>query len=81
MAHILVDQIAIAGAAIGYNFHFGKQRAGSPGLLAAQGARYGFAVDVVPIFSNRGRPISSGPIREALAAGHMAEASDMLGYP
>src|SRR5436305_1722049 len=44
VARILVDQLAIAGAAIGYNFHFGKQRAGSPSFLAAQGAKYGFAV-------------------------------------
>ena len=81
VARILVGQLAIAGAAIGYNFHFGKQRAGSPAFLAAQGAKYGFAVDIVPVFSDRGQPISSGPIREALAAGHVGEANDMLGYP
>jgi riboflavin kinase / FMN adenylyltransferase len=81
VAKILVERLAIAGAAIGYNFHFGKERAGSPDFLTAQGAKYGFAVDIVPVFTDRGRPVSSGPIREALAAGHVREADEMLGYP
>src|SRR6266850_1652637 len=81
VARILVERLGIAGAAVGYNFHFGKERTGSPAFLAAQGAAHDFAVDVVPVFSDRGRPISSGPIRRALAAGHVREAADMLGYP
>jgi riboflavin kinase/FMN adenylyltransferase len=81
VTRILVERLAIAGAAVGYNFHFGKERAGSPAFLAAEGARHGFAVDVVPVFTDRGQPISSGPIREALAAGHVRDAADMLGYP
>jgi riboflavin kinase/FMN adenylyltransferase len=81
VTRILVERLAIAGAAVGYNFHFGKARAGSPAFLAAEGARHGFAVDVVPVFTDRGRPISSGPIREALATGHVRNAADMLGYP
>jgi riboflavin kinase / FMN adenylyltransferase len=81
VTRILVDQLAIAGAAIGYNFFFGKERAGSPEFLTAQGSKYGFAVDIVPVFSDHGRPLSSQPIREALAAGHVRDANDMLGYP
>jgi len=81
VARILVERLGIAGAVVGYNFHFGKERAGSPAFLTAQGAEQGFAVDVVPVCSNRGRPISSGPIRGALAAGHAREAADLLGYP
>ena len=33
---------------IGFDFHFGANRAGSPDFLAAAGARHGFAVDIVP---------------------------------
>src|SRR5205085_3041890 len=62
-------------------FHFGKERAGSPAFLTAQGARFGFAVDVVPVFSDGGRPISSAPIRQALMAGQIREATELLGYP
>src|SRR5262249_32347062 len=81
VARVLVERLAIAGAAVGYNFHFGKERAGSPAFLVQQGASHGFAVDVVPVFTDHGQPISSGPIREALAAGHVRGAAHMLGYP
>jgi riboflavin kinase/FMN adenylyltransferase len=78
---ILVERFAIAGAVIGFNFHFGMNRAGSPDFLKAQGKKYGFAVEVVPRFEDQGRPVSSGPIRDALAAGRLDEAAEFLGYP
>ena len=78
---ILVGRFAVAGVAIGFDFHFGLNRAGSPDYLAAQGAKRGFAVDVVPRFEDHGRPVRSGPIRAALAAGDVAEANELLGYP
>ena len=81
VARILVGRFAVAGVAIGFDFHFGLNRAGSPQYLAAQGAKLGFAVDVVPRFEDAGRPVRSGPIREALAAGRVAEANERLGYP
>jgi riboflavin kinase / FMN adenylyltransferase len=81
VSRILVGRFAVAGVAIGFDFHFGLNRAGSPDFLAAQGARQGFAVDVVPRFEDAGRPVRSGPIRAALAAGRVAEASEILGYP
>jgi len=81
VADILVDRLAISGAAIGFNFHFGKERKGSPDFLTAQGAHHGFAVDVVPPFQLDGRRVSSGAVRDALAAGHVGEATELLGYP
>jgi riboflavin kinase/FMN adenylyltransferase len=78
---ILVERFAISGAVIGFNFHFGMNRAGSPDFLKAQGKLHGFAVDVVPRFEDQGRPVSSGPIRDALAAGRLDEAAEFLGYP
>jgi riboflavin kinase/FMN adenylyltransferase len=78
---ILVERFAVSGAAIGFNFHFGMHRAGSPEFLAAEGKKHGFDVVVVPRFEDNGRPVSSGPIREALAAGKPAEAAELLGYP
>jgi riboflavin kinase / FMN adenylyltransferase len=81
VARILVGRFAVAGVAIGFDFHFGLNRAGSPGYLAAQGAKLGFAVDIVPRFEDNGRPVRSGPIRAALAAGRIAEANELLGYP
>jgi riboflavin kinase/FMN adenylyltransferase len=78
---VLVDRFAISGAAIGFNFHFGANRAGSPDFLQAEGKRHGFAVDIVPPLLDGGRPVSSGPIRAALAAGRLDDAAEFLGYP
>jgi riboflavin kinase / FMN adenylyltransferase len=81
VTRILVGRFAAAGVVIGFDFHFGLNRAGSPEFLAAQGAKFGFSVDIVPQFEDQGRPVRSGPIRAALAAGHIGEANEILGYP
>jgi riboflavin kinase / FMN adenylyltransferase len=81
VANILARVLGIGGAAIGFDFHFGKNRAGSPTFLADQGARLGFAVDVVPPLEDEGRPVSSGAVRAALAAGRVVEAAELLGMP
>jgi len=78
---ILVGGLAIGGAAIGFDFHFGKNRAGSPAFLAEQGARLGFAVDIVPPLEDEGRPVSSGAVRTALSQGKVVEAAELLGAP
>ncbi len=78
---ILVGRFGIGGAAIGFDFHFGNKRAGSPAYLAEQGARLGFAVDIVPPLEDEGRPVSSGAVRTALAQGKVVEAAELLGAP
>jgi riboflavin kinase/FMN adenylyltransferase len=77
----LMERYGVAGAAVGFDFHFGKNRTGSPAFLQEQGARHGFAVDVLPPMQDEGRPVSSGTIRSALAAGRVIEAGELLGYP
>src|SRR5262249_58682244 len=72
---------SFAGATIGFDFHFGKNRGGSPAFLAELGRRYGFPVDVLPPLEDEGRPVSSSVIRSALAAGRVVEAAELLGYP
>src|SRR3974390_3546341 len=78
---VLVDRFAIGGAAIGFNFHFGANRAGSPGFLQAQGRQHGFTVDIVPPLLDGYRRVWAGPIRAALAAGRLDDAAEFLGYP
>jgi riboflavin kinase/FMN adenylyltransferase len=78
---ILVERFAVAAVVVGFDFHFGRGRAGSPELLAAAGRQYGFTVDIVPPFSDGGTRISSGAVRTALAAGEVEEAAGLLGYP
>jgi len=78
---ILVGRFGVAGATIGFDFHFGQKRQGSPQYLAEQGARLGFAVDIVPPLEDEGRPVSSGAVRAALSEGKVVEAAELLGAP
>ena len=80
VARILVERFAVSGVVIGFNFHFGAGRTGSPAFLEAQGAQRGFTVDIVAPLEDGGRPVASGPIRDALAAGRVGDAADLLGY-
>ncbi|MSP32294.1 MAG: bifunctional riboflavin kinase/FAD synthetase [Pseudolabrys sp.] len=81
IARILVGRLGIGGAAIGFDFHFGQNRKGSPAYLAEQGKRLGFAVDIVAPLEDEGRPVSSGAVRAALAEGRVVEAAELLGAP
>jgi riboflavin kinase/FMN adenylyltransferase len=78
---ILVGRLAVRGATIGFDFHFGHQRRGSPEFLAAQGARRGFSVETAAPLEDEGRPVSSSSIRAALGEGRVVEAAELLGYP
>lgn len=77
----LVRRLAVSGVVIGFDFHFGKDRQGSPAFLVSEGARLGFHVDVVGPLEDEGRPVSSSTVRAALAAGRVVEAAELLGYP
>jgi riboflavin kinase / FMN adenylyltransferase len=81
VGRILVGRFGISGAVIGFNFHFGKNRGGSPDFLAAEGRKFDFSVDVIAPFQLGDRPVSSGPVRAALAAGRPDEAAVLLGFP
>ena len=78
---VLVQRFAVSGVVTGFDFHFGKDRGGSPAFLAAEGKARGFPVDIVPPLEDEGRPVSSGTIRTALSAGRVVEAAELLGYP
>jgi riboflavin kinase/FMN adenylyltransferase len=81
VARVLVDGLGLANATVGWDFHFGKGRSGSPAFLSAAGARHGFGVDVVePHTAEDGALVSSSRIRAALEAGDLAEAAGLLGY-
>jgi riboflavin kinase/FMN adenylyltransferase len=81
VSRTLVGRLGIQGATIGFDFHFGHQRGGSPAFLAEQGKRHGFSVDTAPPLEDEGRPVSSSSIRAALTEGRVVEAAELLGYP
>jgi riboflavin kinase/FMN adenylyltransferase len=79
--HDLIERLGISGIAVGYDFHFGKGRVGSPSLLASEAPRLGIEVDVQPHVDIEERPVSSSAIRMALAEGQIADATLMLDGP
>jgi riboflavin kinase/FMN adenylyltransferase len=79
--HDLIERLGISGIAVGYDFHFGKGRVGSPSLLVSEAPRLGIEVDVQPHVDIDERPVSSSAIRSALAEGQIADATVMLGGP
>jgi riboflavin kinase/FMN adenylyltransferase len=79
--HDLIGRLGVSAIAVGYDFHFGKGRVGSPSLLVSEAPRLGIEVDVQPHVDIEERPVSSTAIREALAEGQIGEAATMLGGP
>jgi riboflavin kinase / FMN adenylyltransferase len=78
---ILVDRLQIDGVVVGRDFHFGKGRGGSATTLLAHSRSFGFSATVVdPVVGDSGETISSSSIRDALAAGDVAMANDLLGH-
>src|SRR5712675_2989520 len=79
--HDLIGRLGISGIAVGYDFHFGKGRVGSPSLLVGEAPRLGIEVDVQAHVDIAERPVSSSAIRMALAEGQIEDATSMLGGP
>jgi riboflavin kinase/FMN adenylyltransferase len=79
--HDLIERLGISGIAVGYDFHFGKGRVGSPSLLVSEAPRLGIEVDVQAHIDIAERPVSSSAIRMALAEGQIDDATLMLGGP
>ena len=81
---VLVRRLGVSGVVAGYDFHFGAKRQGTPDFLKAEGARLGFAVDIVERIAQDGEgslaAVSSTATREALERGDVALASRLLGH-
>ncbi len=76
----LGDNLKSSALVIGYDFHFGKERLGTPDVLARYCTKRGIRMIVVPPVEWQGQAVSSSAIREALGAGDIARANDLLGY-
>ena len=78
---LLLGKLGATGLVCGYDFHFGRGRAGSPETLQARAQAAGIPVAVVPPFSWSGEAVSSTLIRTALEQGDVARAAEFLGRP
>jgi riboflavin kinase/FMN adenylyltransferase len=76
---ILIKRLGVAAVAVGWDFHFGKNRGGTPEFLQDAGRRHGFDVRVVQPFGV-GEPVSSSKIRGLLKSGDLAGANRLLGH-
>lgn len=80
-AHIIRDQLAAQAMVEGPNFYFGHNRAGDIQLLEQLTEQAGMRLEVVQPVDDGDGPVSSSRIRDAIAAGQVLEARNMLGRP
>ena len=78
---VLVDSLGARHVVTGGDFRFGHKREGDLKMLATLGERYNFESHVVETLLQDGQRVSSGAVREALAAGDLEAAARMLGRP
>ena len=78
---VLAHDLAAGDLVVGYDFSFGRGRAGNVARLGALGAELGLGVAVIPPVTVDGLPCSSTRVRELCAAGEVAAAARLLGRP
>ena len=76
---ILVGCLRAAAIFVGANFRFGHRGAGDVRLLSEYGKLHNFVAEIVPPVEVGGQIVSSTAIRNAVAAGNVAEAIPLLG--
>jgi len=79
VSDVLVRDLGLAGAVVGYDFTFGKARAGSTDYLVRLGREAGIQVTVVAAQGDARGAFSSSRIRTLLEAGEPAAAAAILG--
>ncbi len=81
---ILVERLGLSGAVVGYDFHFGRARSGTPEFLHEAGLRHGFVVQtatkVLADEKGSSEAVHSAATRQALKNGDVARARTLLGH-
>ncbi len=81
LRRVVIERLRAAALVVGEEFMFGRDRQGSAALLRDVGAQEGLQVRLVRSIRRGGAPISSSRIRRLITAGHLADATDLLGHP
>ena len=76
---ILVRGLSVRHLIIGDDFRFGKGRTGDFAMLQQAGREHRFAVEAMHTIDFGGIRVSSSAVREALAAGNIEHAEELLG--
>jgi riboflavin kinase/FMN adenylyltransferase len=80
VADVLLNGLGTRHVVCGYDFTFGTRRSGNVEMLRAEGKARGFGVTVLDPVMREGEIYSSTRIREALRAGWITEAAELLGH-
>ncbi|NES05997.1 MAG: bifunctional riboflavin kinase/FAD synthetase [Okeania sp. SIO2F4] len=79
---ILVKHLQADRVSVGWDFRFGRKRAGDAKDLQAIAANYNIGVTIVPLYTcENGERISSSIIRKALEEGDLKKSNRLLGRP
>lgn len=77
----LLRDLSVRGVVVGKNFRFGNKRAGDVALMQRVFEEHGVSFTAVEnTVDENGERISSTRIREAIAAGDLAKADELLGH-
>ena len=77
----VLRSLGVRALIVGHDFRFGHRGEADAAWCAREAGRFGFEVEIVAPVMISGVRVSSGLIREALAAGDMARAAQLLGRP
>ena len=82
---VLIRRLNVAAVVVGYDFHFGAKRRGTPDFLRESGKAHGFEVVIVERIAQDEAgtldAVSSTATRVALENGDVALATRLLGHP
>ncbi len=79
IARLLIDGLGVRYLVVGDDFRFGYRREGDFPLLQAEGKKSGFEVQSMPAYLLDEARVSSTRVRDALLAGDMRLARNLLG--
>ena len=77
----IINCLHLAVIVVGYDHHFGKDRAGDYEMLSRLGQQFGFRTEQVEAQDVNELAISSTKIRNFLWTGNVKDANALLGYP
>ena len=77
---VLVHGFDVAHVVVGYDFYFGRARAGTPDTMRQLGQQRGFGVTVIAPVAEAGEVLSSSAVRTRLSAGDVRGAAVELGH-
>ena len=80
VSRFLIRALDVSRVIVGEDFHFGRNRRGTPDYLRQAGVEQGFVVETLDLLEQDTGPISSSRVREALRRGNLDTANGLLGY-